>query len=335
MALMPVWSGSLTGWRSAMPGAMVTTGLLPLAAWSGWRSGGEFVADWVGLGFAGATVLLLLLALFRSGPLEEAPRSAGVAALAWLYCGVLPASAVAIRQRFGWEWVILAFVVTWANDILAYFSGRFLGRHKLMERISPKKTWEGFAGGAVGSILGALAVKWLFLPGATVPGCLAVGAGAAVLGPLGDLAESMLKRAAGVKDSGRIMPGHGGLLDRIDALLFVLPWVYATAALRRGKFSFEPRTGEVPPSIATPTVHLLIEAVRRRVVPPPKLMIGDVNVDLELRLAKRSNARIELTAMEWAVLARPARPPGPRARGRTTSGRRWSSRRSPGTSMRT
>jgi len=210
---------------------VAVAGLLPLAAWGGWRNGGEFVADWVGLSFAGATILLLLLALFREGPLEEAPRAAGVAALAWLYCGVLPASAVAIRQRFGWEWVILAFVVTWANDILAYFSGRFLGRHKLMERISPKKTWEGFAGGALGSTLGALVVKWLFLPEVPALGCLAVGAGAAVLGPLGDLAESMLKRAAGVKDSGRIMPGHGGLLDRIDALLFVLPWIYATAAL--------------------------------------------------------------------------------------------------------
>jgi phosphatidate cytidylyltransferase len=138
---------------------------------------------------------------------------------------------VALRQRFGFGWVIMAFAVSWANDTLAYFTGRLLGRRKLCERISPKKTWEGFAGGALGSLIGALAVKALLLRDLPAMACLAVAAGGAVLGPLGDLAESMLKRAAGVKHSGRIVPGHGGLLDRIDALLFVLPWIYAMAAL--------------------------------------------------------------------------------------------------------
>jgi phosphatidate cytidylyltransferase len=138
---------------------------------------------------------------------------------------------VALRLRFGFGWVILVFVVTWANDTLAFFAGRAFGRHRLLERISPKKTWEGFAGGAVGSVAGAFAVKALLLPAEPAWACLAMAAGGAVVGPAGDLAESLIKRGAGVKDSGRLIPGHGGLLDRIDALLFVAPWIYGCALL--------------------------------------------------------------------------------------------------------
>ena len=157
--------------------------------------------------------------------------SIAVVVLSWLYCGLLIASLVGLRDRFGVPWVIVAFVVSWANDTFAYFAGHAFGKHKLYERISPKKTWEGFAGGLAGSVVGALAVLWLLHPKALTPGgALAAGLGAGVLGPLGDLAESMVKRAAGVKDSGKIIPGHGGLLDRIDALLFVAPWAYVCAA---------------------------------------------------------------------------------------------------------
>ncbi|GAO02827.1 phosphatidate cytidylyltransferase [Anaeromyxobacter sp. PSR-1] len=205
-------------------------GAIPLAAAFG--QGGELMPGWTWLALAGATVALFTLYLFRRGPLEEIPRSLAAVSLSWLYCGVLLASVVALRLRFGVEWVILAFVVTWGNDTFAYFAGHAFGKHKMYERISPKKTWEGFAGGAVGSIAGALVTRAL-LPalGAelSVGHAVLIGVGGAVLGPLGDLAESMVKRAAGVKDSGKIIPGHGGLLDRIDALLFVSPWVYAVA----------------------------------------------------------------------------------------------------------
>ena len=83
----------------------------------------------------------------------------------------------------------------------------------------------------MGSVAGALAVKALLLPAVPAWACLAIAAGGAVFGPVGDLAESLVKRGAGVKDSGRIIPGHGGLLDRIDALLFVAPWIYGFALL--------------------------------------------------------------------------------------------------------
>jgi phosphatidate cytidylyltransferase len=204
-------------------------GALPFMA--NYAGGLEILPGWSGLVVAGAVVALLTLFLFRREPLERIPRAASTVLLSWAWCGWLIAVLVAVR-RFDVAWVIMAFVVTWANDTFAYFTGHAWGRHKLFERISPKKTWEGFAGGIVGSVLGALVVRALLLSDTLgVPAAAAIGLGAAVVGPLGDLAESMVKRAAGVKDSGRIMPGHGGLLDRIDALLFVAPWIYLWASL--------------------------------------------------------------------------------------------------------
>jgi phosphatidate cytidylyltransferase len=216
--------------------AIGLAGLVPLAPWWARLHAGGAYPEWmlVALGFA--AMVLLAATLFREGgALEGAPARASAASLAWLYCGVLCASVVALRLRFGFGWVVMAFVVTWLNDTFAYFAGRFLGRNKMFPRISPKKTWEGFAGGVAGSIGGALLLLAIFpaawLPGLTAGGCFLLGAGGAIVGPVGDLVESMLKRAAGVKDSGKLIPGHGGLLDRIDALLFVAPWVYVFAAV--------------------------------------------------------------------------------------------------------
>ena len=209
--------------------AVAVAGALPLSAALG--PGPGLFPAYTAPGLALALVLLLAAFLFRRAPIESIPPRAATAALSWLYCGLLVSTAVGLR-RIGLGWILLAFVVTWGNDTLAYFAGHALGRHRMMERISPRKTWEGFAGGAVGSVAGALMCRY-FLPelrAVTAGGMALLGAGAAVLGPLGDLCESLLKRAAGVKDSGRIIPGHGGLLDRIDALLFVAPWVYLWAA---------------------------------------------------------------------------------------------------------
>jgi phosphatidate cytidylyltransferase len=211
---------------------IAVAGAIPFVA--AWEPSGNLLPGWSGLALAGATIVLFVFSLFRRTPLEQVPRAMAVVTLSWMYCGVLVASLVGLRLRFDVGWVILAFVVTWGNDTFAYFTGHALGRHKLLERISPKKTWEGFAGGAVGSVVGALVTRALLLPDELSVGlAVAIGLGGALLGPLGDLAESMVKRAAGVKDSGKIIPGHGGLLDRIDALLFVAPWVYVCAAYLR------------------------------------------------------------------------------------------------------
>jgi len=197
---------------------------------------GQLLPGWFPLAVAAATIVLLVLFLFGRAPVEEVPRGVAIVGFSWLYCGLLLTPLVGLRDHFthGFGWVVLAFLATWGNDTLAYFAGHAFGKHKLLPRISPKKTWEGFFGGVAGSLLGVSLVWWLLLrEDLSLGGALAIGAGASVLGPLGDLAESLVKRAAGVKDSSNIIPGHGGLLDRVDALLFVGPWVYFYAAYLR------------------------------------------------------------------------------------------------------
>ena len=122
-----------------------------------------------------------------------------------------------------WYFLFYLFIV-WANDVFAYLVGVTMGKHRLCERISPKKSWEGFFGGILGAI-GVGALGAYFLDGRyEIWICLAVII--AITGVLGDLVESMFKREAGVKDSGNIMPGHGGVLDRFDALLVSAPFAF-------------------------------------------------------------------------------------------------------------
>ena len=165
------------------------------------------------------------------GPLAEAPVLSAHALTGLVYggLGLMCVGALRLIPGKGLGWVIAVLVITWLNDTFAYFAGRFLGKHKLYVEVSPNKTWEGFFGGMVGSIAGMFILKAFFYSWLTVPDCLVVGLAGGIFGPIGDLAESMLKRAYKVKDSGKIIPGHGGLLDRIDALIFngpmVLAWV--------------------------------------------------------------------------------------------------------------
>lgn len=205
-------------------------------------AGGAFLVpllQQVSLGFlnvsavlSGVVILACADALLFEAEIPNAPRRVGLAVLGTAYPGILLASLLPVRQmpRGEW-WIVLTLAVTWLNDSFAYFAGRAFGRRKLYERISPSKTWEGALGGAFGSIGGALTVQQIWIPELSPWGAAVIGAGAAVLGPVGDLSESMLKRAYGAKDSGRILPGHGGLLDRIDALLFNAPFVLLCARL--------------------------------------------------------------------------------------------------------
>ena len=122
-------------------------------------------------------------------------------------------------------WVILSYIfIVWSNDIGAFLTGSAWGRHRLFERISPKKSWEGFVGGVVMAIGVGLLAGWLQESSLLRWGGL--GAVVAVSGVWGDLVESMFKRSVGIKDSGRMMPGHGGFLDRFDAMLLSAPFVF-------------------------------------------------------------------------------------------------------------
>jgi phosphatidate cytidylyltransferase len=125
------------------------------------------------------------------------------------------------------HWLMYTLILNWAGDSGAYFVGRRFGKHKMAPRVSPKKSWEGAAASVVTSI--AIAGWYLvhFLPGVPVLNAVLLTAAANMVGQVGDLAESAIKRGAGVKDSSSILPGHGGLLDRVDSTLFALPLVYA------------------------------------------------------------------------------------------------------------
>lgn len=124
----------------------------------------------------------------------------------------------------GIAYIWMAFLGTWASDTFAYFIGTKFGKHRLAPTISPGKTWEGFIGGVVGSVIGVLFAGWMFNL-SPVHACL-IGLLVGVFAPLGDLVESSIKRYSGVKDSGRLLPGHGGVLDRFDSILFAVPIVY-------------------------------------------------------------------------------------------------------------
>jgi phosphatidate cytidylyltransferase len=124
----------------------------------------------------------------------------------------------------GAVYIWIAFIGTWASDTFAYFFGRAFGKHKLCPNVSPGKTREGFIGGIVGTMASLGAAGWLFsMP--IAPMAL-LGLGVALVATLGDLVESAIKRLTGIKDSGNIIPGHGGVLDRFDSILFTAPFVY-------------------------------------------------------------------------------------------------------------
>lgn len=133
-----------------------------------------------------------------------------------------------LEKIYGWGGytVISIFIIIWICDSAAYFGGRLLGKHKLFERISPNKTWEGAVFGCLFAIVGAVAMKYLLLDYLSVESAVILGLIVGVFGQIGDLVESMFKRDSSVKDSSSLIPGHGGALDRFDSLLFVAPLVY-------------------------------------------------------------------------------------------------------------
>ena len=190
----------------------------------------------------------------RRSDLKTGYPAAAASTFAFAYIAIPMALLVAIRQQpAGAIWTIFTLLAVWAGDIFAYFVGKSIGRHRMSPEISPKKTWEG----AVASILASMIIGTLWIqhaPGISAA-LLRVGliergdgmfgleqpqlwpvivlsAAVNIAAQLGDLVESLIKRGAGVKDSGTILPGHGGMLDRIDAMLFAVPIVWAYGAWR-------------------------------------------------------------------------------------------------------
>lgn len=177
------------------------------------------------LAFGVMTVLMLNLLRIKSQGLDMA--HAGQVILGVLYIPLLMAHFILIRQlQSGILWVFFILVLAFAGDIAAYYIGRRFGKHKLLPEVSPGKTIEGIFGLVAGSIVGCLLFKLFFFPTLPAAHAVVLGLVGSVAGQLGDLSESALKRAAGVKDSGMILPGHGGILDRLDCLMFITPFVY-------------------------------------------------------------------------------------------------------------
>lgn len=192
------------------------------------------LAHFYGAVYSPTTVLLLFvfglacLTLWTRRPLVESLPASGISASALLVVAFPLSFAVRLQtiQTIGPRLLLFALVITWAADSTAYFVGRAIGKHPLAPHISPKKTWEGSIGSMFGSLLVAYAFSyWIRIP---LPHLLAMAALGNVAGQLGDLVESAYKRSAGVKDSGGLLPGHGGILDRIDALILCFPviWYY-------------------------------------------------------------------------------------------------------------
>ncbi len=178
----------------------------------------------------------LLFALVRLGDMSTAATRAFAMAFAPVFVAA-PLTLLAVTQRdfgrAGPGLALMSFMFAWFADSGGYFAGRYLGKRKLYEAVSPKKTVEGAIGGLAGAVIGALAASLGYLREVplthTVPLALVAGA----LGEAGDLGESLIKRSMGVKDSGAIVPGHGGILDRADALIFTSVAVYAYAVVFR------------------------------------------------------------------------------------------------------
>jgi len=166
----------------------------------------------------------------RSRDIALAVPAGAATLLGAAYLGALGGSIAALRvlppvELGAWRLLLLLAIVMGA-DTAAFFVGSAVGRHKLAPAISPGKTIEGLVGGLAGGMLGAVIVRWVGLRSLPLAHAVGLGLGVAALGTAGDLAESLLKRWAGVKDSGALFPGHGGMLDRLDSLLFAGPVLY-------------------------------------------------------------------------------------------------------------
>jgi phosphatidate cytidylyltransferase len=191
---------------------------------------GGFVFDDLSVELGMFTALLAIPAwyVFRTRTVEDSLPSSAVAVLATTYVGLLGGSLIRLRHDFpeGWKLIFFLLLVVWLGDSGAYYFGKALGKHKLSPVISPKKTVEGMIGGMGVSIVTAIVIHFTFFPSFPLHHAIIAGVILSFAGVVGDLTESMWKRSAAVKDSGSILPGHGGFLDRFDSIFFTAPILY-------------------------------------------------------------------------------------------------------------
>lgn len=199
----------------------VATGLVPLLA--AYSSEPNMVAG----GVIVSLLILISITLARYAVLANPFEFLSKGGFGILYVSFCIAHIILIMaQTDGYLWLLLLTAITIASDTGAYYTGSLIGKTKLCPAISPGKTVEGFIGGLVCAIIAALAVSFFFLPESNIVKIFFVAVILSCIGVMGDLAESIIKRSTGVKDSGTILPGHGGILDRIDSLLLAAPALF-------------------------------------------------------------------------------------------------------------
>jgi phosphatidate cytidylyltransferase len=187
--------------------------------------------------FAVAFLLAGFHFLFRLQDMGRVANELSLVVTAFLYIPFLIAHLLMIRLLpLGGNWLLLIMLIVMTNDSTAYYVGSAFGKHRLYEAVSPKKSIEGALGGLAGSAAGALLAKCTFFPELGFADALVTALVIGVIGQIGDLFESLLKRSFGVKDSGSIFPGHGGVLDRMDSILFAAPVTYYYAVYLFGRF---------------------------------------------------------------------------------------------------
>ena len=174
-------------------------------------------------------LLALTVATFTAD-LKDSLTASGALLLGLTYVFAAWRAGIELRA-LNVYWLVFAVTINWAGDTMAFFVGKAIGKHKLAPRISPAKSWEGATASLVASCLYGTVLLHYLIPSVEMPYAVLLSAAANVAGQLGDLAESALKRGAGVKDSGRFLPGHGGWLDRLDSSLFSMPVVYVLVKL--------------------------------------------------------------------------------------------------------
>lgn len=192
---------------------------------------------WISPGLGGLIlpIGLMILAIFslaKPHPIEDSIKRVAIVLFGVLYCATLFPFLGKLRvMEQGMQLAVIALFCTWGGDTAAYFAGRFFGKRKLYVAISPKKTMEGAAGGIVGGIAVAFVIQAVLGFNGASYHLAAMGAGAALMGIFGDLIASMLKRSTNTKDSSNLIPGHGGVLDRFDGVMFAAPAVYTYVIL--------------------------------------------------------------------------------------------------------